>query len=309
MHSPTPVQSRGNEKARFVANERSVLRTTNDLAAMRFASIDRSGTTRTLIVTCMDERNTLVDEWFSLRPGEATVYCSGGGRIDDATLDAVFGDAFTDVSADVHVYLVAHQCFANVDAGCAAFKNDCTAQELYFMELRQRIVSRYPMAIVHVFAMDTSTGNLVVKYADARQTGEAQHLVEKALQRTTVFQDEGHAGYGVYIGDAYRAWVGERNDYFCISSSDPNMAADAGIALSVMRHHSAVDLATTPIVFLVDYPVYEDTERTAAAARRIDTGLSAIRALDGVRVMEEDGDLVVLTARTDMRTRVGALQG
>lgn len=264
----------------------------------------------TLIVTCMDERNTTVEEWMNLEPGKEIVYFSGGGRISLETLDRVFGHSLRDDTVTSVIYLVAHQCFDNPHAGCAAFKNDSEAQKVYFTRLREEIIAAHPSAVVNVVALDTTTGQLREMVADPRDVGHLAMLIARSKTGLLVFDkaEEGHAGHGIYIGDTYRAWVADRNKYFSISADNPDIAGNVEIALNVMRgDHSAMDMRTTPVILVADYPIHDDEARTGTARANMDAGLAAVRKLEGVEEALADGSMRIITCETHVRTKKGTL--
>jgi len=301
-------------KDTFVNDELNNLTAANDAAAKKAGDDTGAkstvGTPRNvLIVTCMDERNTTIEEWFNLEPGKELVYFSGGGRISLETLDRVYGHSLNDDKVTSIIYLVAHQCFDNPHAGCAAFKNDTGAQKEYFTRLREEIISAHPSAVVHVLALDTTSGQLRELVADPRDVGHLAMLIARSKTGLLVFEkeDEGHAGYGIYIGDAYRAWVADRNKYFSISADNPDIAGNAEIALNVMRgDHSKMDMATTPVIIIADFPIHDDEARTAAARSNMLAGLAAIRNLDGVQEGIAEGSIRIIECETHVRTKKGA---
>lgn len=300
-------------KKAFVKEEMQILENTNITSSSTVATVtyEERPERRVLVVTCMDERNTTIEEWLQLEPGKESVYFSGGGRISLETLNHIFGKEMRDPSSLAVIYLVAHQCFDNPHAGCAAFANDTAAQKEYFMALRTEIIEKYPNVIVHIVALDTTTGELRGIHSDIRDEEHQTSLIIRSKAGLLVFdkEDEGHAGYGIYIGNAYRAWISDRNKYFSISADNPNIAGDTEIALNVMRgDHSKMDMDTMPVVIIADYPIHEDRARTRAAWDNMERGLEQIKRLEGVQEGIDDGSIRIITCETDVRTWKGKLE-
>jgi hypothetical protein len=306
MSEPTPTH--------FWDEERRRLAVRNASAALAFQDrrdelTERRTAREAIVVTCMDERNTHILEALDLIPGEPWLYCSGGGKIGIDTFEKLFGkriDWAAGIGREVSVYLVPHECNANGHLGCAAFANDTAAQKDFFTALKKEILHRHPKALVHVLAFDTSSGRLREVDADARDRGMAGCLRSNA-DRAKDLADEAHAGHGIYAGDAYRAWVNERNAYFSLAADNPNLAADIGIALKVMGHHSEVDLAETPAILHIDYPLWTSAERTRNAAANIDAAITALESNETFRDWRSTGKLTVFISKTDMDTWSGKL--
>jgi hypothetical protein len=261
------------------------------------------------VVTCMDERNAFADEALGLGPGAARIYASGGGRIDVPTFKAAFGAALSEASSRgeaATVFLLPHECSHDPGLGCAAFSNDTDAQREFFTALRSELKAAFPGAFVHVLSMCTTTHRLRPIAADEGDARLADALAANAALDLRA-QDAAHAGHGIYVGDAYRAWVPARNAYFRLSALNPAIKDNAKIALAVMRHHSEVDLSSTPIVLHVDHPRYDDADRTAAAARNIDAHVAALLADPEVLPLATNGAFRIVRTATDMGTWAGAV--
>jgi hypothetical protein len=121
------------------------------------------------------------------------------------------------------------------------------------------------------------------------------------------FEDVQHAGYGIYVGDAYRAWAPGRNSYFRLSAGNPDLAGNAGIALTVMQHHSDVDLSAKPVVLHIDYPKYADVGKTSAARENIDAHMADFLGNPSVRERIGAETLKVMRTQTDTETWKGSL--
>jgi hypothetical protein len=260
-----------------------------------------------VVVTCMDERAAHVDEVLGHLPGEAPVYASGGGKIDIDTFEALYGDrlaACGKTGKTARVFLVPHECSHDGRLGCAAFGNDTEAQRQFFTDLKREILERHPGARVHVLAMCTTKHDLRVIDVHAKDAHLRQvHAASSGFN--PLVEDTQHAGYGIYLGDAYRAWVPGRNSYFRLSALNPDIAGNAAIALKVMGHHSDVDLSTKPVVLHADYPAYADAVWTEAARMNIDGQLNAFLSSPAAREKAAAGALKVIKTETDTETWEG----
>lgn len=265
----------------------------------------RRTSSRSLVVTCMDERNTFVEESLGLLPGEALTLGSGGGRITADEVEGLYGDWLRDAPLSV-VYLVMHECVEDPSAGCAAFSSDVLAQEVYFTALRDELLDRFPASAVHVVSYDTSTGKLRAVETDPRDESIGP-IIETSPERGARWADKGHAGHGVYVGVAYRAWTDARNTYFFVSPGTQTLAADIGIAAQVMLHHSAVDLSSTPMVLHIDYPA-PDGVVDGSARKVMDAMLDPI--IERLSSPDAVGDaLRVVRTATDPVTWKGEIVG
>ncbi len=301
-------------KRAFFERESTDLIERNRTLAGRHAAEAEARTERryerlTIISTCMDERAFGVEEAYGLLPGEAEVYASGGGKIDAGKFGQLYGKMIEGALQErktVEVYLTPHECREGAHLGCAAFKNDTEAQKAFFGELKLSLEAGYPGINVHVLAIDTSTDHL--RRVDVHPQDEAlEPMLEVNEKNGVEYGDAGHAGYGIYVGDAYRAWVPERNAYFRLSAMNPDIAGNADIALTVMGAHSNVDLSEKPIILQIDYPIYEDAARTEAARRNIDAQLQAFLAGEAAKEKLAAGDLRVVKTETDMRSWNGKI--
>lgn len=257
-----------------------------------------------IVVTCMDERAAHIDEALGLLPGEAHVYASGGGKIDAQTFQSLFGEKISACEKSektASVFLVPHECSHDPHLGCAAFGNDTEAQKTFFTELKRDIVARHPKANVHVMAMCTTTHDL--REIDVQDEDKQLPSLRVANENfEPKFEDVQHAGYGIYVGDAYRAWIPGRNTYFRLSAENPNLAGNAEIALTVMQHHSDVDLTAKPIVLQIDYPLYADESRTETAKQNIDAQMTAFLALPAVKAKMNAEAFKIVKTETHIET-------
>ncbi len=299
-------------RERFWERERRELLERNRAFAGTFAErraelARRRADRQCIVLTCMDERDTNVHEALGLIPGEAESYASGGGKLDAAGFERLYGDRIARAERegrDVAIYLTPHECSDGGHLGCAAFKNDTEAQRDFFSGLKDAIIARHPKAKVHILAFDTSTTRLRRVDADVSDAA-LEPMLEKNEKADGRAKDAAHAGYGIYVGDAYRAWAPGRNTYFHLSAENPNLKSDADIAFAVMEHHSDVDLSTKPMVLHVDYPKYDDAGRTASAASNIDRQLAEIMGDPAVRERLAKNALRVVKTSTDMGTWKG----
>lgn len=276
---------------------------------MRHAGSSPKG--ETIVVTCMDERNTHVDEALGIAPGAAELFASGGGKIDLPAFDAAYGRRIAAAEAagkTVSIFLVPHECSHDPNLGCAAFANDTEAQRAFFTDLKKALKERYANVAVHVLALCTTKHTVRQIDTDAHDDGLHAALAANADFGMTA-EDVAHAGHGIYIGDAYRAWVPKRNTYFNLSAFNPALAGNVGIALTVMEHHSEVDLATTPVIVHVDYPRYADAGRTDAARANIDKALAELGANPAFKGRLDAGELKIVRTETDVATWEGSLVG
>ncbi|MDD5252269.1 MAG: hypothetical protein PHT12_06650 [Patescibacteria group bacterium] len=272
--------------------------------------IARRQTKRTNIVfTCMDERTALVEDALGLIPGEALVHASGGARLNIESFERIFGGALAEAEKSgraAAVYLVTHEAANEPDKGCAAFSNDVPAQTAYFTALKEEIGKRHPATYVHVIMLDSTAYGLKPISVDERDEAGAAAIKNGGALKFHA-AETAHAGYGIYIGDCYRAWVPEHNLYFRLTALNPDLAGDVGIALKVMGHHSTVDLSSKPIVMHADYPRYEDAEKTDAAWLNIDGALEKILADDQVKAGLSGGSMRLIKSQTDARTWQGEI--
>lgn len=280
-------------------------------AAKAEARAERQAARTAVVVTCMDERDFAVEEALGLLPGEASVYASGGGKIDAASFERLHGAALDEAAKAGRkstVYLTPHECVEDGHLGCAAFANDTEAQKTFFTALKGEIEAKHPDADVHVLAFDTAT-DLLRPVAAKEEDASLAPMLEKNAAGKASHEEKQHAGYGIYIGDAYRAWAEDRNRWFRLSAGNPSIAGNAEIALTVMGHHSDVDLSDKPVVVQVDYPTYEDAARTAEAAANIDAQMEAFLASPAVakKVEEEGMTIKVVKSRTDMTSWKGEI--
>jgi len=274
------------------------------------AEIERRRADRMTIVTsCMDERTTFVEEALGLLPGEAEVMATGGGKISFEDLEKTCGDQMAAAEKDgrsIVIDLAPHECAEDDHAGCAAFGNDTAEQQRFFRELKKKITAKHPSALVNVLFLDTSKYALRPVDLDPRDARLAE-AVNAGGHPELATEELGHAGYGIYVGDTYRAWVSDHNKYFRLSAANPDISGNLGIALKVMTGHSKVDLETTPVVLHIDYPEYGDAERTKTSRENIDRSLEAALADPAAKDLAGRGVLRVVKSVTNADTWEGKL--
>jgi hypothetical protein len=281
-------------------------------AARRFIPADGVGERECIVVTCMDERNTHIDEALGFAPGEAEVYASGGGKIDIGTFNALFGEridtatSWGDFGRPVSVFLTPHECSHDAALGCAAFGNDIEAQKTFFTTLKKELKERFPKAAVHVMALCTTTHKLREIDVDDGDAALASARAANAALNLHA-DDVAHAGHGIYIGDAYRAWVPARNAYFRLSAENPSLAGNAAIALTVMEHHSEVNLEEKPVVIHADYPRYANRAKSDSARNNINAALNGFLSQPAVAERIARGALQVVKTETEMSSWKGKL--
>jgi carbonic anhydrase len=282
-------------------------RMTADYSAAKVLMEERRSRRLSIVLTCMDERCALIEDALGLLPGEALVHSSGGGRMETEAFSAVFGSRIIGAQkkgAAVAVWLVTHECVGDENLGCAAFDNNIDAQVDYFITLKKNLSDQYHDAFIHVLALDSTTyafRRVSVDERDPELARSAVGLKEFAAA------EKAHAGYGVYIGDAYRAWVDGHNKYFRLSARNSEIAGNFAIALKVMGHHSKVDLSKMPIVLHVDYPKYANEDDSFAAKDNIDLGVASIMSNDQVKEMLADGRMRLMKTETDIASWQGKL--
>ncbi len=260
-----------------------------------------------VVVDCMDERDTATEESLGLLPGEAEVYGSAGGKVDPEQFEKLYGAKLAAAERsgkESVVYLTTHESSDGHDLGCAAFKNDMPAQIRYFKALKEQIADKHPKTKVHVLSFDTSTGALAPISPDDRDQVIGRILSKPHPDRV---KDAAHAGYGIYVGGAHRAWAPARNAYFNISAENPDIVGNAGIALAVMEHHSEVDLSKKPVVLHVDYPKFPDAARTESARENLNKQVDALLAGPEFKALADSGALKVVKTETDTETWQGRM--
>jgi hypothetical protein len=264
------------------------------------------------ITVCMDERTFNTEEALGLLPGEGYVFGSGGARLSSEDFSYLYADDLkqaADRGAVPVVYLITHLCGAGKEFGCAAFKTDVDAQRAYFEPLQKEYKSAHPEFMVHVLMHDTKTDRLEAIVRDENDAGLDEVLAGSYQSGTDRIEDFAHAAYGVYIGDAYRGWVDNYNEYFRLAADDPNLSSDLGIAFAVMMHHSTVDLETKPMILHVDYPAYESEERTERARANMDRQIKEALRVPEIIEQLAGKRLRVIKTKTDMGTWMGKSHG
>jgi len=254
-----------------------------------------------LLVVCMDERTALTEEALGLDPSRVFRFASGGGKIEADDFVALFGKRLVSMPADSRrVLLATHEVVGHPDLGCAAFKNDIAEQERYFLALRRALAGRLGDVPVHALCTDTSTDAARPIEIDPRDDSELAARIAAGIgpQREAP-KIEGHAGRGIYVGEAYRAWVSDRNDFFHINADAPSLRGDLDIALSVMLHHSAVRPdADHPLILHVDYP--EGGDIRPESRGKIDAAVDSFLSCPDAQRLKTDGLLCVVRTATDI---------
>jgi carbonic anhydrase len=280
-----------------------------ELAGLKEQMAERREKRRAFVACCMDERCAKVEEALGMLPGEGFVYGSGGARVPMPTFSkfAAELEAAHQKGAEPVVYLTTHKCGAGADLGCAAFQNDVPAQIAYFNQLKKDILAAYPDFKVHVIMHDTQHDRLEEIDLDERDLAIRNLLDENArLRENLAARDEmAHGAHGIYIGHNYRAWHDEYNRYFRLDGHNPDLHGNLGIALSVMQHHSKVDLAKKPIVLHVDLPKYDDAERTAAARAELERQVEEAMAHPEAARLIAEGQIRVVRTETHADTWEG----
>jgi len=265
---------------------------------------------QTIVTSCMDERTAFTEEALGLHPGEAEVLASGGGRIGIEDFKRIYGETLKKAEAEgkeTEICLVTHKCAGDSHKGCAAFANDVEAQTKYFTALKEELGKEFPNAKTDILMLDTTAYGLEPIEVDAKDARLAKVLENGSGLRGFRAKEEAHAGNGIFIGDAYRAWVPDHNSYFRLSALNPDIVGNVGIALNVMEGHSVVDLSQKPIILHVDYPEYADKERTTAARASIDAAVKAVSELPAAAKRLADGSLRLVRSATNMQTWEGKL--
>lgn len=273
---------------------------------LRVRQSDSDGRHQGIIVACMDERNTGTEDALGLTPHRVIRFASGGGMISAGDFIRLFtGRLAAMPPASRRVFLMTHEVAGKPDLGCAAFRNDIARQEIYFMALRRELAFRLPGTAVHALCMDTSTLAIRPIETDTDDESElAERLHAGIPAQSSAPPTEGHAGRGIYVGEAYRAWVTGRDDYFHISASAPSLAGDLDIALSVILHHSDAELDEGhPMVLHVDYPSGKGAFGTGDALTRTverfleNPELSALKAKGLFRMVKTSTDVETWSAQ------------
>jgi hypothetical protein len=289
-----------NRREKFYQNECLELLAHNQQAALNFSLVQRNlnDKPRRIVLTCMDERTALVEEALNQQPALIQRIATGGGKIEaDYLLALIAGKSSTD-KKDVTLYLVTHEVIGRPELGCAAFKNDIRAQEKYFSNLKTELLAQCPQARIHILSLDTSTGGLRAINLDDRDDDFAS-FVRRGGQAHERATDENHAGYGIYVGEAFRAWCSRRNTYFHISVSALSLGSDLNIALEVMSHHSDVSLENKPIILQIDEPLSWEGLPADCADRSKQT-ITAWLAQSNIRDLLSAKKLRVINTKTDL---------
>lgn len=254
-----------------------------------------------IIVACMDERNTWTEEALGLAPHRVFRFASGGGKIGAADFVRLFTGALASLPpTGRRVFLMTHEVVGRPDLGCAAFKNDMAEQERYFKALRRELSARLPGTAIHALSLDTST--LAVRPIETDDgDGEYGDRLRAGIPAGSAAPEvQGHAARGIYVGEAYRAWVTERNTFFHVSAIAPSLSGDLDIALSVILHHSdAVLDEEHPLVLHIDYP---SGNGTIGIADAVDKTVDAFLESPELRDLRDRGLLAVIKTSTDVGT-------
>ncbi|MFH1047945.1 MAG: hypothetical protein V1738_06615 [Patescibacteria group bacterium] len=293
-------------KKDFFVNECRELTERNEQAVQkRSADVDDRGDGRRhVVLACMDERCTNTEEALGLQSSAVRRIATGGGKISPEDFMSLLGLTAGPLAGKGDtLYLSTHEVIGRPELGCAAFKNDIAAQERFFLDLKAKLTPSLPEAFIHVLSMDTSTSELRVISPDERDT-RFTDLVARGGQPHPRLADEAHAGYGIYVGEAYRAWSAARNAYFHISASAPSLAGDLDIAIGVILHHSTVDLSDKTIVLQIDEPTSWNGF-PAGAAERLSSTIESFLAKPDVAELLANGTIRIVRTTTDLDTHEG----
>jgi hypothetical protein len=289
------------QRKEFFQQELVKLTETNANTAASFSSTDEP---RPIVVACMDERNTLTEEGLRLVPSQVLRLATGGGRISAEDFLDIYSAELSSTGAGNTVYLVTHEVIGRPELGCAAFQNDMEAQEKFFCSLKNSLADKLPEARIHVVSYDTTTGALRPIDLDERDS-EFNLTVQDSQNIRLRHDDQNHAGYGIYVGEAYRAWHGKRNTYFHISAVAPSLESDLNIALTVIREHSDVDLSDKPIMLQLDAPHGRPADQLLTA--KANQSVKKFLAQPLVQQLIESGELQIIRSTTSLENWQGKM--
>lgn len=288
-------------KTAFFERELTALTERNITARNGLQELKKS---KPIVVACMDERNTLTEEALGLNPFQVTRLATGGGMIDANDFLSIYSDRLSGEGKGNEILLVTHEVVGKNELGCAAFKCDMPAQEKYFCRLKKELAQNLPGAIIHVVSMDTSTGGLRGIDIDERDE-EFKMFAERGGAPRIRCMDESHGGYGIYVGEAYRAWNSLRNRYFHISAVAPSLLNDLNIAISVITGHSDVDLSDKTIVLHLDTPKGGAVDSLIAA--KADKAVQELLKQPNVAEMLDSGEMQIVRTTTDLHNWNGTV--
>lgn len=281
----------------------------------------RKGEAFQIHVTCMDERDTFASEATGEPLGSMELFASPGGKVTPEKLVELYGKQLAEARAagkELAVYLMPHTCGADNHAGCAAFKTDEKAQEAYFSQLADGLRARPEFAgtkIVTAF-YDTDShemrpfhGSMVSKQADdaaVRLRSEKGEGKEEAKGDW----DRAHAGNRIYVGDLPRAWTARRNAAYHLHSGMDRQELVDGIALAVkvIKVHSHVDLASTPIVIQLDAAL-GSRDAFAMSDEDILMTLNASPNLADAALKVHPEEVMIIRTQTNPETWEGTILG
>jgi len=289
-------QNNMEEREAFFKTEVADLPARNEAAASDTRPLPEQ---RPVVVACMDERCTLTEEALGLIPHHVLRLATGGGRVMVEQFSKIFEHELTPDGTGNMIYLVTHEVAGRRDLGCAAFKNDIDAQEKYFWDLKNELAQHLPDARIHVVCMDTTTGGIRAIDIDQRDD-EFQIFAERGGTPRFEYEDQNHGGYGIYVGEAYRAWNSTRNAYFHISAVSPTLESDLNIALTVITEHSDVNLSNKPVILHLDAP--RGTRTSGLIASMTQPALRRFLNQTHVREMLDNGELKIVRTATNLET-------
>ncbi|MFH2062949.1 MAG: hypothetical protein ABIJ46_02225 [bacterium] len=293
----------------FLSKEFGQLTATNRRAAeARSISASRRDVGRTpLVVVCMDERNPLTEDGLGLDPTLVVRFASGGGKVAAGDFLRLHAPLLADGGRKAVIYLCTHWVQGEPENGCAAFQCDEPAQTQYFTALRQALAAELPEAWIHALSYDTATGALYGIELDLRDETFVALVGQGSRPLAMPREEHAHAGFGIYVGDFYRAWISGYNRYFHISAGAPSLRDDLDIALSVMLHHSTVDLSDKPIVLLLDRPTENADAATIERHRQAKDAVMEFLRSPEVAPLVESGRLRLVELETDPTTWSGRI--
>ncbi len=289
------------EREAFFKAEVKSLSTRNEAAASNMGQLPDK---RPVVVVCMDERCTLTEEALGLIPYQVLRLATDGGRITADQFMNILGQDLNSSGMGNKVYLVTHEVRDRIDLGCAAFKNSIDSQKKYFWDLKNELSQRLPDARIHVVSMDTTTGGICAIDIDQRDD-EFQIFSERGGAPRLKCKDENHAGYGIYVGEAYRAWNWTRNAYFHISAVSPSLESDLNVALGIITMRSDVDLSDKPVVLHLDAP--RGTSKSGLTSALAQGPLKSFLRQASVRKMTENDELKIVRTVTNLETWRGKM--
>ncbi|OIO52064.1 hypothetical protein COY93_00095 [Candidatus Uhrbacteria bacterium CG_4_10_14_0_8_um_filter_58_22] len=297
-------------RRKFLKEEVERLMSTNSkVAEARSISASQRDTgRRKIVVACMDERNALTEEALGLEPTLVQRFASGGGKVGAENFLHLHASLLEGGGQNATIYLTTHEVVGAPELGCAAFKCDLPEQERYFTTLRRELAKRLPRAIIHALSYDTATDGLRGIELDPCDKDFVALVTRGGNPLAKPRADRAHGGFGIYVGDWYRAWVDRYGTHFHISAGAPSLRDDLNIALGVMLHHSEVDLSDKPIIVLIDRPMAGADSSTVEHHRQAAVTVNDfLRSLEAMSLMES-GRMRLVELETDPGTWSGRIR-